>query len=427
MTWPEVKMADMTTHILALETSSHVCGVALLSHSAEGVRLFADQHDATAEHAERLLPMVDHVLAQAGVARNNLAAVAFGQGPGGFTGLRVACGVAQGIAFGLGLPVLPVDSLMAAATQDVVVQAIATDSTPSFDRVRVLVQDARMNEVYLGVYRSEPGQSGWVTEQPPLLVAVSDLPLWLQRFQADFIRHRPGVTLEILGDALAAFPDLSAQLHDVSGIVIGASAVRATASAVAWLGWQHWQHGRSIPPDRAAPLYVRDKIAFTTQERALGQGGNPRAMPLSTIEPMTPDHLEQVALIEQRVQVFPWTRGNFADALRAGYPAWVIQSGGHVQGFYVLMCAPDVAHLLVIATDPDMQRKGLGSRLLAHCIDQTRAHGLASLILEVRPSNTTALAFYHRHGFDRLSVRKGYYPAADGGREDACVLQKTVV
>lgn len=419
-------MAGMTTHILALETSSQIGSVALLSHTSEGVRLFADQHNTTAEHAERLLPMVDHVMAQAGVTRDELTAVAFGQGPGGFTGLRVSCGVAQGIAFGLDLPVLPVDSLMAAATQDVVVQAIATNSTPSFNRVRVLVQDARMNEVYVGVYGPMQGRLAWSTEHPPSLVAVADLPLWLQQFQAVFSSRRPGILLEVLGDALAAFPDLHDRLAGLPGIVIGASGVRATARSVACLGWLCWQEGGSIAPDLATPLYVRDKIAFTTHERLQGQGGNPRALPLAAIEPMTPAHLDQVAAIEQRVQVFPWTHGNFADALAAGYPAWVVQSGGQVQAFCVLMLAPDVAHLLLIATDPSFRRTGLGSRLLAHCIEHTRQHGLESLLLEVRPSNTDALAFYRHHGFELLSVRKGYYPAADGGREDACVLQKSV-
>jgi tRNA threonylcarbamoyladenosine biosynthesis protein TsaB len=105
----------MTLHILALETSSSLCGVALLSETSRGATVRTRSHDATAEHAERLLPMIDDVLAQAGVGRRQLAAVAFGQGPGGFTGLRVACGVAQGMAFALDIPVVPVPSLLAVA------------------------------------------------------------------------------------------------------------------------------------------------------------------------------------------------------------------------------------------------------------------------------------------------------------------------
>src|SRR5690606_17705028 len=109
-----LKSLPMTTHLLALETSSSVCGVALAPLDGSARPLHTLEHDATAEHAERLLPMVDAVLEQGGVGKGALAAVAFGQGPGGFTGLRVACGVAQGLAYALGIPVVPIDSLMAA-------------------------------------------------------------------------------------------------------------------------------------------------------------------------------------------------------------------------------------------------------------------------------------------------------------------------
>src|SRR3546814_2043823 len=84
---PAFKMLSMTVYILALETSSSLCGVALLTQAGEEVRVRVLEHDATAEHAERLLPMVDQLLAQEGIARSQLSAIAFGQGPGGFTGL----------------------------------------------------------------------------------------------------------------------------------------------------------------------------------------------------------------------------------------------------------------------------------------------------------------------------------------------------
>src|SRR3546814_4468191 len=99
---PAFKMLSMTVYILALETSSSLCGVALLTQAGEEVRVRVLEHDATAEHAERLLTMVDKLLAQEGIACRQLSAIAFGQGKGGFTGLRVACAVAQGMALALG-------------------------------------------------------------------------------------------------------------------------------------------------------------------------------------------------------------------------------------------------------------------------------------------------------------------------------------
>src|SRR5690606_39876261 len=108
----------MTVHILALETSSSVCGVALLSCSDDALRVFIQEHDATGEHAERLLPMAEGVMREAGIDRAQLSGVAFGQGPGGFTGLRVACGVAQGIAYALGVRDVPVVPLPAVRRRD---------------------------------------------------------------------------------------------------------------------------------------------------------------------------------------------------------------------------------------------------------------------------------------------------------------------
>ena len=91
----------MELNLLALETSSSRCGVALLRAVDGRLEISVREHEGSQEHAERLLPMADALLAEAGIAASGLHAVAFGQGPGGFTGLRVACGVAQGMALSL--------------------------------------------------------------------------------------------------------------------------------------------------------------------------------------------------------------------------------------------------------------------------------------------------------------------------------------
>jgi tRNA threonylcarbamoyladenosine biosynthesis protein TsaB len=406
----------MTTHLLALETSSSICGVALLSHDAAHTRVQSLQHDATGEHAERLLPMVDQLLEQAGLLAGQINAVAFGQGPGGFTGLRVACGVAQGMAFGLGVPVLPVDSLMAVAARACNQNMHSAGS----QALHVVMQDARMSEVYLGAYVQQAGQ--WHTVQEPVLIGVEHVVQWLQSACHGWQAGHP---LYFVGDALQAYPALREGLQTLPGCSVG-PALRADAESVAQLALKLHQRGLGIQPDFAAPLYVRDKVAFTTREREQGAGGNPRAAQPAVLLPMTPHHLQAVAEIEQRVQSFPWTLRNFSDGLQAGYGAWVLCQGERVVAFSMTMYAPDVAHLLVIAVHPDSRRQGLATRLLAHCEQQARDRGLPALILEVRPSNHTALAFYKAHGFTQLAVRKDYYPAGHGLREDALVMQKVV-
>src|SRR3546814_12968219 len=105
----------MDLNLLALETSSARCGVALLRETPAGQATRVREHEGAQEHAERLLPMAGELLAQAGLVPADLHAVAFGQGPGGFTGLRVACGVAQGVGLALQVPGVPGVSPLAVA------------------------------------------------------------------------------------------------------------------------------------------------------------------------------------------------------------------------------------------------------------------------------------------------------------------------
>src|SRR5690606_31236819 len=194
------------------------------------------------------------------------------------------------------------------------------------------------------------------------------------------------------------------------------------ACAVARLAHAAWLRGDTLDPALAAPLYVRDKVAYTTREREQGKGGNPKAVapvlaskaaapsPVEIIR-MTPAHIAKVAEIERAVQAHAWTEKNFEDALAAGYDAWVAVQDNSVIGFCLLMLAPDVAHLLLIAVAPDRQRHGLGAQLLAHAQTHALSQGLPSILLEVRRSNAQAQAFYQKQGFTELSVRKNYYPA----------------
>ncbi len=407
----------MTVHLLALETSGSVCGVALISsRETERPVITRREHDATGEHAERLLPMADELLAEQGLGRSNLSAVAFGQGPGGFTGLRVACGVAQGMAFALEIPVVPVPSLMAVAQRDL--ESGQSDASAA----RVVIQDARMGELYLAAY-APLKEGGWSTLQAPLLLAATDIGLWLQR-AAQMPGLLPGGQLRIVGDGLTLCPELESQGIPGLKLDIG-SPLRPDAAAVGRLALPLFRSGQIVRPEQAAPLYVRDKVAFTTQERERGMGGNPKAPGLGVaLRPMAAGDVEAVAAIEASVQAFPWTVGNFSDGLKAGYSGWVAHRHGRIIGFSMTLFAPDLAHLLVIAVAPDAQGEGVGTALIRHCEKEALARKLPAVLLEVRPSNTRALAFYRRHGFEQIAIRKDYYPAGGGRSEDACVMRK---
>lgn len=131
--------------------------------------------------------------------------------------------------------------------------------------------------------------------------------------------------------------------------------------------------------------------------------------------------LDEVMAIESVIYTHPWTRGNFADSLRAGYACRVLRLGPALLGYFVLMVAAGEAHLLNLSIAPAHQRTGHGTRLLGEAMALARKLGARSLFLEVRPSNRAAQSLYTRIGFRRIAVRRGYYPA-HAGREDALVL-----
>lgn len=140
---------------------------------------------------------------------------------------------------------------------------------------------------------------------------------------------------------------------------------------------------------------------------------------------MTADDLAEVLALEERVQAFPWSSGNFRDALAAGYDCRVGREDGRLVAFIILMRAVDEIHLLVIAVAPERQRAGVARALLETVCAEARAAGMTRMLLEVRPSNAAALAFYHRAGFAEIGRRRGYYPAHEG-REDAIVMARTL-
>ena len=139
-------------------------------------------------------------------------------------------------------------------------------------------------------------------------------------------------------------------------------------------------------------------------------------------EPLETTRLEQLLQIEQRAYPHPWTRGNFMDALRTGYHARVLLAGEELLGYYVAMQGVDEVHLLNITVAPEYQRQGWGRVMLDAMALWARGLGAQWLWLEVRVGNTRAIAIYESHGYRRVGLRKNYYPAAHGQREDAVVM-----
>lgn len=195
--------------------------------------------------SERLLPWASELLAEAGLSLQQLDGVAFGAGPGGFTGLRLACGVAQGLAFGLDVPVVPVGTLAALALASGEGKVLAC-------------LDARMHEIYVAAYRV----AGDCVEEvmAPKVGAGEAAPL------------PEGDGWRGAGDGFTACGEVLRQR--MGGRLVGVAAnAFPTAAAVARLAAPALAAGGGIPAAQAAPLYVRDKVALTTAER-LARGGS---------------------------------------------------------------------------------------------------------------------------------------------------------
>jgi ribosomal-protein-alanine N-acetyltransferase len=136
---------------------------------------------------------------------------------------------------------------------------------------------------------------------------------------------------------------------------------------------------------------------------------------------MTLGDVDEVSRIEQEVQSYPWTRGNFIDALSRGYTCSVDDAGGEIRGYAILMPVLQEAELLNIGVAAGQQRKGVGRALLLEMLDMACARNILRVFLEVRASNAAALALYRSAGFVGIGVRRGYYRNANGS-EDAITM-----
>lgn len=139
------------------------------------------------------------------------------------------------------------------------------------------------------------------------------------------------------------------------------------------------------------------------------------------LRPMREEDLDSVMAIETRAYAFPWTLGIFRDCLRADYPSWVLHADGRIVGYFLLSVAAGEAHVLNVCVDPALQGQGHGRKLLRAILHIARGRGAQRVFLEVRPSNTHAIALYFDEGFNEIGRRPRYYPARDG-REDALVM-----
>jgi tRNA threonylcarbamoyladenosine biosynthesis protein TsaB len=219
----------------AIETATEWCSVALW---IEG-EIVSLERRAGNRQGEFVLPMLDQLFSRTRTSREDLDAIAFGAGPGAFTGLRIACGIAQGLAFGRGLPVIGISTLEATAEESGATRAVAA-------------LDARMHEVYYAAFEKRADK--WTAVLPATCVAPDEVDL------------PPGEGWVGCGSGFAVYAErIRPRLKGVLARI--APDVRPSAHAVAKLAAPRLEAGEGVDAAEAAPHYIRDKVALTTSEQ----------------------------------------------------------------------------------------------------------------------------------------------------------------
>ncbi len=148
-------------------------------------------------------------------------------------------------------------------------------------------------------------------------------------------------------------------------------------------------------------------------------------MPELRFRPMAADDVSAVIALEHAVYPFPWSEQIFRDCLRVGYDCWVLDADGSVAGYGIMSMGAGECHILNLCIGPAWRRRGIGRRMLFMLLTRARRAGMQHAFLEVRPSNSGAMALYEEAGFERIGLRRGYYQAA-AGREDAIVYRRAL-
>jgi tRNA threonylcarbamoyladenosine biosynthesis protein TsaB len=223
----------MTAHILAIETSTEACSAALCI----GGEVLERYVLAPRQHAALILPMIESVLAEADIGVQTLDAIAFGRGPGAFTGVRIAASIVQGIAFAAELPVIPVSTLAALA--------LGAMRETAITQVMAAL-DARKDEVYWGCYRQVDDalvQQGSEVVCPPARVPQPGPGRWVGA-GSGWLAHGEALLQQSGADVIRVLPDLEPRAGDV-----------------ARLGLNDFQRGKAVAADAAVPVYLRDNVA----------------------------------------------------------------------------------------------------------------------------------------------------------------------
>ena len=431
-----------TPLVLAFDTASDQ--LALAVGTLDGTLLACDDHPARREANVQLVPSIDRLLATNNLRREDIACVVCGQGPGSFTGVRIAIATAKGIARGLGVPLYGVSTL----------DALAWGAWLKGLRGTLgVVADAMRGEVYPARFEIEK-------------LASAPLPQVLRRdahavAKADVVAQQwknAAEPMTLIGDGLHKFADVFMHADRACCFTLAPEELWVpTGHGLLQAFWASRPSLVAATPDadpaRLLPIYTRlsdaeeNERARLAANGAIAQGALVEVPRSGVTESAWAEHIvyrpmaacDLDAVVALETQVFApqdgqtalatsgecWTKEMFADELpRTDRSWWVAYEGDSLAGFAGGWVVDGQLHVLDIAVDSTRRRQGIASELMRRLMDDAFAWGAHSVTLEVRASNTDAQAFYAALGLEKEGVRPRYYAPRSVGtaREDAYIL-----
>lgn len=245
--------------ILAIETASEACSASLLVSDENGELSSFNQFESTPrQHAKLILSMLDEVLEEGGIALKDVDAIAFGRGPGAFTGLRIATGVAQGVALSVDKLIVPISTLAALALQ--AVDLLSAGNNAYDNEIIAVANDARMGEVYLGLFSFNEGKIELIGEEQAS--KPSEVFIKISKIVPDIFNQKIitiGSGWEVYEDEISAIKKPAKIVHMKN--------VYPNASAVAKLALPLLLAGKTVSPEDAQPVYIRNDVAKKSQKQ----------------------------------------------------------------------------------------------------------------------------------------------------------------
>ena len=405
--------------VLAFDTANEIVaiGVGRLVPDGRSVEIVATfEVQARRASNTRLLPEIDALLKEHGHARDRIACVAVGRGPGSFTGVRIAMATAKGVASALDVGLIGVSTL----------DAVAWNAWAKGVRGRALVvADAMRHEVYpvrylvddAGAHRTEPD-------------SVVKAAAAAESLSGDVAETVDGAQFQIMGDALSKYADVFQQC----GAILDEALWSVTGRGLLLALQESWRAGDCDPfdanrhdPAFALPVYTRLSDAEENERVRLSKD-DPRNLVtgVQDIEsdqvlyrPLDAAHVADVAKLEAQVmEGAPWTEKTISDELSAaGYLWWAAfsrdeEGSAKLVAYVGGLVAGDVLEVLRVGTDSEWRRRGIARELIAHLASDARDLGAKSCMLEVRADNKPAQALYESIGLERVGVRAKYYDNA---------------